>query len=648
MACNCASHNHTEDTAQHHEHEQDHASARWKTYLPAALSLTMLVLGLLAEHVIKIDGFTSWVRFIYYAIAYLPVGWPVAVHGIKLAFAGDIFTEFTLMSLAGIGAFYIGEYPEGVAVMVFYTIGELFQDAAVNRAKKNIKSLLDIRPDKATVIRNNETLTVKPQDIQTGEILQVKPGEKVPLDGELLNSSAAFNTAALTGESLPRTIDAGQPVLAGMIVQDKLIQIRVTRLYEDSSLSRILDMVQRATSRKAKTENYIRTIARIYTPIVVFLALCILVLPYFFEASYHFNNWLYRSLVFLVVSCPCALVISVPLGYFGGIGAASQNGILFKGSNYMDILTRVNTLIFDKTGTLTKGVFKVNKTVDVSLPEREWLPLLLAVEAGSTHPVALAVADYAGRNTPHLQADHLEEIAGHGLKAQVEGKTVLAGNLKLMQQFDIALNANITAEADTLIAVAIDGKLAGYLTFADELKADSEATIKQLHALGIKTMMLSGDKQSVTDTIAKKLGVDKAYGDLLPQHKLQKVEEVKQNPTAIVAFAGDGINDAPVLALSDVGIAMGGLGSDAAIETADMVIQNDQPSRIIRAIRIGKATRRIVWQNITLAFGVKAIVMILGAGGLANLWEAVFADVGVALLAVLNAMRIQRMDFDRY
>ncbi|WP_232825985.1 heavy metal translocating P-type ATPase [Chitinophaga alhagiae] len=638
----------TEEDDAEVEHGHSHApasSSPWREYLPAIISFVMLMVGLAADNLIQPSFFTGWVRLVWYGIAYLPVGWPVAMHGIRLLLKGDVFTEFVLMTIATLGAFYIGEYPEGVAVMLFYTVGELFQGAAVSRAKRSIKALLDIRPDTATVLVNGNAKEVRPMAVKVGETIQVKVGEKVPLDGVILNDGSSFNTAALTGESKPSTFRKGETVLAGMINQEKVVELQVTKLFNDSSLARILTMVQEATTRKAKTEQFIRKFARVYTPIVVFLAIGIMLLPYFFVDNYVFNDWLYRALIFLVISCPCALVISIPLGYFGGIGAASRKGILFKGSNYLDLITKVNRVVMDKTGTLTKGVFKVQEVRSFELPEEAWLPMAAALESKSTHPIAAAVVAHVGKSVDGLAVDSLEEISGHGLKGTVNGKVVAAGNGKLMQRLGIIVPQDADAITDTIVMVGVDGKFAGYITISDELKEDAQEAVQALHAMNIKTTMLSGDKQAVVDKVAAILKIDRAFGNLLPENKVEKVEQIKKEPGAVVAFIGDGINDAPVLALSDVGIAMGGLGSDAAIETADVVIQTDQPSRIPVAIKIGRATNRVVWQNIALAFGVKAIVLILGAGGLATMWEAVFADVGVALLAILNAVRIQKMNF---
>ncbi len=633
-------HNHSDDDGHNHSHEPTEGSV-WKTYLPTIISFALLITGILFDTFFKPAFFQNYVRLVWYIAAYIPVGFPVMKEAVKSIAKGAFFSEFFLMSIATIGAFFIGEYSEGVAVMLFYAVGELFQTAAVNRAKRSIKALLDIRPDTVNVNRNGTIQTVAPSEIQIGDIIQVKAGEKVALDGELISDSASFNTAALTGESTPDTKSKGQSVLAGMINLNSVSDIKVTALFKDSKLSKILEMVQGATARKSQTQLFISKFAKIYTPIVVFLAVGICLLPYFFVPNYVFNDWLYKSLVFLVISCPCALVISIPLGYFGGIGLASRNGILFKGSNYLDVMTKIDTVVMDKTGTLTKGVFKVQQVVAVGLEEKEFLKLTAAIESKSTHPIATAVVQYAGKIIEGVNITNVEEISGHGLKGTIDGKEILAGNLKLLKKFKIEYDRNIEIIIDTIVVVAINNRYAGYITIADEIKEDAEQAIKELHALHIKTVMLSGDKQTVVDKVAKTLNIDNAYGDLLPENKVEKVQALK-NENRIIAFVGDGVNDAPVVALADAGIAMGGLGSDATIETADIVIQNDQPSKIVTAIKIGKITKKIVWQNIGLAMIVKVIVLILGAGGIATLWEAVFADVGVALLAILNAVRVQK------
>lgn len=635
-------HDHSDDDGHDHSHSE---SSPIKMFLPSIISLVLLLVAISFDNWLPQQWFTGWVRIIWYVVAYAPVGFPVLTDAVKSIRKGEIFSEFFLMGIATIGAFTIGEYPEGVAVMLFYAVGEVFQTMAVSRAKANIKSLLDQRPDEVTVLRNNQPETVKAETVNIGEIIQLKPGEKLGLDGELLSETASFNTAALTGESKPDTKAKGETVLAGMINLNTVAQVQVTTAYTDSKLSKILELVQNATSQKAPTELFIRKFAKIYTPIVVLLAVAICLLPYFFVADYQFTDWLYRALVFLVISCPCALVISIPLGYFGGIGAASKNGILFKGSNFLDVLANIQNVVMDKTGTMTEGVFKVQEVVfDKAFNQTEMLQMVDALERLSTHPVATAIHEYVGKTNNEIKLENTEEIAGHGLKAEVNGKQLLVGNFKLMNKFNIQHDVDVSKIVYTIIAVAYDNKFVGYLTVADSIKQDSQNTIDKLKMLNVKPTMLSGDKSSVVKFVAEQLGIANAFGDLLPEDKVSKVKEIKaKNET--VAFVGDGVNDAPVVALSDVGIAMGGLGSDATIETADVVIQDDKPSKIPMAINIGKQTKKIVWQNITLAFVVKGIVLILGAGGLATMWEAVFADVGVALLAILNAVRIQRMKF---
>ncbi|AZA81778.1 cadmium-translocating P-type ATPase [Chryseobacterium lactis] len=644
-------HNHSEGDGHDHDHDgHDHShdsgdQTVFQMFLPAIISFVLLLLGIAFDNYIKPTWFTGWVRLVWFLLAYLPVGFPVLKDAYKSIIKGDVFSEFFLMSIATIGAFAIGEYPEGVAVMLFYAVGEVFQTMAVTRAKGNIKALLDQRPDEVTIIENNQPKTIKAKETKVGDIIQLKPGEKLALDGELLSDSASFNTAALTGESKPDTKNKGETVLAGMINMNSIALVKVNTAYEDSKLSKILELVQNATAQKAPTELFIRKFAKVYTPIVVVLAIGICLLPYFFVSDYQFRDWLYRALIFLVISCPCALVISIPLGYFGGIGAASRNGILFKGSNFLDAIAEIQNVVMDKTGTMTEGVFKVQEvSINPEFNKDEILQMVNVLESKSTHPVATAIHNYVGDINHSIPLENVEEIAGHGLKATINGKELLVGNFKLMDKFNISYDLNHANIVYTLIAVAFDKKFAGYITIADSIKEDAKATVDNLHKMNVKATMLSGDKGTVVKYVADQLGIDNAFGDLLPEDKVNKVKEIKaRNQT--VAFVGDGVNDAPVVALSDVGIAMGGLGSDATIETADVVIQDDKPSKIPMAINIGKKTKKIVWQNIILAFAVKAVVLVLGAGGLATMWEAVFADVGVALLAILNAVRIQRMKF---
>ena len=593
----------------------------------------------------------GYVSLIWYIVAYLPVGIPVMKEAWESIRGKDYFSEFTLMVIATLGAFYIGEYPEGVAVMLFYTVGELFQGKAVDKAKRNIGALLDVRPEKALVLREGNLVTESPKKIKVGEIIEIKAGERVPLDGIMQNEVAAFNTAALTGESVPRNIRKGEEVLAGMIVTDKVIRLEVTRPFDKSALARILELVQNAAERKAPAELFIRKFARVYTPIVIILAVLIVLSPLVYSLInpafvFTFNDWLYRALVFLVISCPCALVVSIPLGYFGGIGAASRLGILFKGGNYLDAIIKINTVVFDKTGTLTKGTFDVQACKSAGdISEEELVKLIASVESDSTHPIAKAVVNYAKeQNIERVTVTDTKEYAGFGLEATVGGIPVLVGNCRLLSKFDISFPQELLKMTDTIVACAVGNRYAGYLLLADALKEDAKVAIDRLKALNIENIqILSGDKQSIVTNFAEKLGISKAYGDLLPEGKVKHLEELRQDEANRIAFVGDGMNDAPVLALSHVGIAMGGLGSDAAIETADVVIQTDQPSKVAEAIKVGKLTRRIIWQNVSLAFGVKLLVLILGAGGIATLWEAVFADVGVALLAIMNAVRIQKM-----
>ena len=640
-------HNHNHDHGDHdhncHDHSHSHESSEesgWKSNWKLLTALSILLIMLVLEYGFKYVP-PLLINISIYITAYLLAGYTILYLSYVNAKKMDFFNEFFLMTVATIGAFSIGCFSEGLAVMVFYSIGEWFQGSAVNNAKKNIKALLDIRPNEVRLIVNGITTTVDPSTIAIGDCIQVKVGEKVALDGILTTEHSSFDTGALTGESTPKSIYKDEVVLAGMINLNHVSEIKVTTLFKDSKLSKILEMVQDATSRKSKTHLFISKFANIYTPIVFALALLVCFVPYFFVESYEFQTWFYRSLVFLVISCPCALVISIPLGYFGGIGLASRNGILFKGSNFLDVISNIQVLVMDKTGTLTKGIFTVQKVVTNNISDNDFIKLVASIESQSTHPIAKAITTYAkSNNIDALVIDSTEEIAGHGLKSIVDGKEVLVGNIKLFQKFHIDFPNEIEYIPFTIIIVAINKEYAGYIIIADEIKSDAIDSIKQIQALNIQTVILSGDKQTVVTEVAKTLGITQAYGHLLPEDKVSKVQAFKSAGKRL-AFVGDGVNDAPVVALADVGIAMGGLGSDATIETADIVIQNDQLSKILTAIHIGKITKRVVWQNISLALVVKIIVLILGAGGIATLWEAVIADVGVALLAILNAVRIQ-------
>ena len=641
----CSSYSESENHDQEDHHHSNGNESTLRMFLPSIISFIGLLIALLFDTYFPQSWFNGWIRIVWYVLAYIPVGLPVLKEAYGSIGKGAIFSEFFLMGIATLGAFGIGQYAEGVAVMLFYSIGELFQMLAVKRAKLNVKLLLDQRPDVANVVIGVKIVSKKASEIVIGEIIELKPGEKLALDGKLLSDHATFNTAALTGESRPDTKSKGETIFAGMINLNTISQVKVTTAFTDSKLSKILEMVQDASAKKAPTELFIRKFAKIYTPIVVYLAIAICVVPIVFVDNYIFKDWLYRALVFLVISCPCALVISIPLGYFGGIGAASKNGILFKGSTFLDIIATVKVVVFDKTGTLTKGVFKVQKVVAVGISEADLIKYTAAIETKSTHPVGSAIVEFAKKQ--HIQDTNVTdvvEIAGLGLKGFVDGKEILLGNAALMKKYNIVFDAAIEAIPFTIILVAINQKYAGYFIIADELKEDAKETIASLHKLNVQTIMLSGDNQSIVSVVAKELHIDQAFGNLLPENKVEKLEAlIKHNLS--VAFVGDGVNDAPVIALANVGIAMGGLGSDATIEIADVVIQNDQPTKIFTAIKIGKKTKQIVWQNIFLAFTVKLIVLVMGAGGLATMWEAVFADVGVALLAILNAVRIQRIKF---
>ena len=587
---------------------------------------------------------------VWFLAAVAPVGLPVMAEAWEHLMKKEYFSEFMLMTIATIGAFCIGEYPEGVAVMLFYAVGEQLQDSAVDKARDNIRALLDMRPRTASVFRKGQYSIVSPEAVETGETIEVKVGEKVPLDGVLQNEVGVFNTAALTGESLPRSVRQSGEVLAGMIPVNETIRLSVTKLYSQSTLARMLEMVEEAAECKAPTELFMRKVARYYTPAVIGIAFLIPVLPFLYSLVqpsfiYLFASWLYRSLVFLVISCPCALVVSIPLGYFGGIGAASHKGILFKGGNYLDAITKADTFVFDKTGTLTTGNFRVCRIETAGIySEAEVLKYIASAESKSNHPMAKAVVEYAKQQQAALYpVGAVTEIAGYGLEAYIGGKQILAGNYRLMDKYGIAYPEGLHEMPESLILCACNGIYAGVVVMEDELKDDAVEAIRGLKQQGIRHFeILSGDKTALVQNIAHRLDIRHAYGDLLPADKVARLQKLKDEKHC-VAFVGDGINDAPVLALSDVGIAMGGLGSDIAIETADVIIQDDSLSKLVTAVRIGKYTRRIIWQNIILAFLVKFAILALGTVGVATLWEAVFADSGVALLAIFNAMRINRL-----
>ena len=580
------------------------------------------------------------ILLIIYLTAYLIVGGDVVLKAFRNILKGQIFDENFLMSLATIGAFIIGEYPEGVAVMLFYQIGELFQDYAINKSRKSIADLMDIRPDYANVVRNGETIKVDPDEVNIGEEIIVKPGEKIALDGKIIDGYSVIDTSALTGESLPREVSPGDDILSGCVNMSGLIRIKVSKEFGESTVSKILDLVENASSKKSESEKFITKFAKYYTPIVVIIAILLAIIPPLVLKDATFNDWIYRALVFLVISCPCALVISIPLGFFGGIGGASAHGVLVKGSNYLEALSKTEMIVFDKTGTLTKGVFKVTEIVTKNISKEKLLEIAAYAESYSTHPISISLQNAYGKNIDNSKISDVEEIPGHGVKAIVEDKVVLAGNNKLMKKMSIEYSTDEVI--GTVVHIAMDGDYKGYIVISDEIKLDSKIAIKNLKNLGIKkTIMLTGDSKVVGEKVANELGLDLVYTELLPADKVQKVEEFlkEKSKKGSLSFVGDGINDAPVLARADVGIAMGGLGSDAAIEAADIVIMDDEPSKIATTIKIAKKTLSIVKQNIFFALVVKFIVLILGAGGIATMWEAIFADVGVSVLAILNAMR---------
>lgn len=598
------------------------------------LGLLLFILGYLLP-------VTPLFKNLFFLMSYFFVGTEVLIKAIKNIVKGKIFDENFLMTIATVGAFSIGEFPEASAVMLFYQIGELFQDMAVNRSRKSIKALMDIRPDYANLKVGNEIKKVSPEEIKIGDLIIVKPGEKVPLDGLIIEGTSTLDTSALTGESLPREIKVEDEVLSGSINQEGLLTIKVTQLFGESTVSKILDLVQNASSKKAPTENFITKFSRYYTPIVVITAVILAMIPPLFISGEDHSTWIYRALIFLVISCPCALVISIPLGFFGGIGGASKKGILIKGSNYLEALNHVHTVVFDKTGTLTKGVFKVTKIETTgNLSKNELLEYAALAESYSTHPIALSIIKSYSRKIDKNRITKVDEFSGYGLKVIVDGKEILVGNEKLMTQHNIGIDS---IAFGSIVYISVNGNYEGKIIVSDEIKEDSSKTIKQLKAFGVKKIvMLTGDHHSPAKAIAEELNLDEFYSQLLPHEKVEKLETLLMDKPSKqkLIFVGDGINDAPVLARADIGIAMGGLGSDAAIEASDIVLMTDEPSKISKAIKIAKKTRRIVWENITFALGVKGFVLILGALGIATMWLAVFADVGVALIAVLNAMRI--------
>ena len=605
-----------------------------KSLIQIIISAILFAIGLL------VPFSNEWITKGIYIVAYLIVGLEIVIKAIKNIFKGEVFDEHFLMAVATIGAFAIGEFPEAVAVMLFYQIGELFQDYAVDKSKESITNLMDIRPDVAVVKRNGKLETVKPETVKIGEEIVVKPGEKIPLDGTIIDGSSMLDTSALTGESVPRSAKIGEKVLSGCINQSGVLTIKVEKEFGESTVSKILDLVENASNKKSKSENFITKFAKIYTPTVVGIAVLLAIIPPFLLNWGSFSEWLERALTFLVVSCPCALVISIPLGFFGGIGGASRKGVLIKGSNYLELLSKTDIFVFDKTGTLTEGVFEVQKINPVDISEEELLKIAAYAESYSNHPISASIKKAYQKEINQEIIEKTEEISGKGIISQIENKTVVIGNNKIMQEKGIEYkNCN---DIGTILYVAINNKFEGSIVIADKIKEDAKQTIQGLKRNNVsKNVMLTGDKKEIAEKVAKQIEIDEVYTDLLPDQKVEKVEELMKQKTekGKLAFVGDGINDAPVLAISDIGIAMGGLGSDAAIEAADIVIMNDKPSKILEAIKISNKTMRIVKQNIIFAISVKILVLILGACGIATMWEAVFADVGVSFIAILNSLR---------
>lgn len=640
--------NHGETHNQHESHhDHDHAHGHDHGAGSTKRLLTRLLLGIgigAAAILTSIYYDYAYIELALFLIAYLIIGGDIVLRAARNIIRGKVFDEHFLMTIATLGAFIIGEYPEGVAVMLFYQVGEMFQSIAVNRSRKSISSLMDIRPDYANLKVGHETRRVTPEEVAVGDLILIKPGEKVPLDGKVIDGYSAMDTSALTGESVPREVGPGQDVLSGFINKNGVLTVEVAKEFGESTVSKILDLVQNASSKKAPTENFITKFARYYTPVVVIAAALLALVPPLFISGATFTDWGYRALVFLVISCPCALVVSIPLGFFGGIGAASKRGVLVKGSNYLEALNDVKYVVFDKTGTLTKGAFTVTRIQPAgAVSEEELLEAAAYAELHSTHPIAESIRAAYGKEIDEALLSDYNEISGHGIQVNVNGTEVLAGNAKLMNRERIPFEQ--PTDPGTIVHVSINRAYAGYIVIADEVKEDAAETIRALKELGIKqTVMLTGDSKTVGEAVGRQLGIDQVHAELLPQHKVEEIEKLDQqkSPKEKIIFVGDGINDTPVLARADVGMAMGGLGSDAAIEAADIVIMTDEPSKIPAAIQVAKRTRRIVWQNIVFALGVKAIFLVLGAFDIATMWEAVFSDVGVTLLAVLNAARILR------
>ncbi|WP_138494863.1 heavy metal translocating P-type ATPase [Paenibacillus pinistramenti] len=642
------SHDHSHDHSQGHDHSHDHSHGHDHSHAHGLDKKMMirLISGAVIAAAGMLGHFPGWLELVLFGAAYLVIGGDIVLQALRNIGRGQVFDEYFLMTIATLGAFGIGQYPEGVAVMLFYQVGELFQGLAVNRSRKSITSLMNIRPDYANLKTGSEVQRVKPEDVAVGSHIVVKPGERVPLDGIVLEGESMIDTSALTGESVPREVEAGGQVLAGFINKNGMLTVEVKKTFGESSAAKILELVENASSKKAPTENLITKFARIYTPAVVIVALLLALVPPLVVSGAEFSDWIYRALIFLVISCPCALVVSIPLGFFGGIGAASKAGVLVKGGNYLEALNAVKVVVFDKTGTLTKGSFQVTGIYPAGgFTREELLQTAAYAELHSSHPIAESVGRAYPGELDESRIAGYNEVSGHGVEVTVSGQMVLAGNTRLMDRHGIPFAQ--PEEAGTIVHLAVEGKYAGHLVISDVIKEDAAAAVQSLRELGIKkTVMLTGDATAVGEAVAEKLKLDEVYSELLPEDKVAQIEKLEAGKTAKekIAFVGDGINDTPVLARADVGIAMGGLGSDAAIEAADIVIMNDEPSKIAAAIRIARRTRRIVWQNIIFAMGVKMLFLLLGAFGIATMWEAVFSDVGVTLIAVLNAMRVLRAE----
>lgn len=634
------SHSHEHSHEDSHEHSHGHSHDHSHSEAITLKENLRLIIGAIIFAVAVFLDRESMVTLALFIVSYLLIGGNVILTAVKNILRGEVFDENFLMTIATLGAFFIGEYPEGVAVMLFYEIGELFQSYAVNRSRKSITSLMNIRADYANVIRNGSEEKVNPETVNIDEIIFVKPGERVPLDGIIVNGSSFVDTSALTGESVPREVFKGDDILAGFINTNGVLNIKVTKNFKESTVSRILELVENASNKKAPTEKFITRFSRYYTPVVVFSAIALAVIPPFILNNGSFNEWLSRALIFLVVSCPCALVVSIPLGLFAGIGGASRKGILVKGGNYLEALKDVNTIVFDKTGTLTKGVFKVTEVNTVNIDKEELIRIAAISESLSNHPIAQSIIKEYGKEVDSKELVNYEEISGHGVKTLLEGKEILVGNYKLMEKFNIKYENVDTI--GTIVHIAINNEYKGNIVISDEIKEGSKDAIKALKEIGVtQTVMLTGDNNTVAEKVSGIVGVDKVYAELLPGDKVDKVEEIinGNKSQGKVIFVGDGINDAPVLARADIGVAMGGIGSDAAIEAADVVLMNDNPEALVSAIKVARKTNKILWQNIIFALGIKVLVLILGAFGIATMWEAVFADVGVTVLAVINSTR---------